>query len=92
METDITKNIQRIREKHPDMVILFRRDNCYTLLGQDAHTARSILRLPVNPMTVIGIDSFVSASFPLSELDLQLPKLVRAGFRVAICDLPNVQQ
>lgn len=92
METDITKYIERIREKHPDTVILFRRDNCYTMLGQDAHIARSCLGLPVNPMTVIGIDCIVSASFPLSELDSQLPKLVRAGFRVAICDLPNVKQ
>ena len=90
IDIDITKYIERIREKHPDTVIIFRRDNCYIMLGQDAHIARSRLGLPVNPITVIGIDCFVSASFPLSELDLQLPKLVRAGFRVAICDLPNV--
>lgn len=90
METDKNKYIQRIREKHPDTVILFRRDNCYTMLGQDAHVAHSCLGLPLNPNTVIGIDCFVSASFPMSELDYQLPKLVRAGFRVAICELTNV--
>ena len=91
METDITKYIQRIQEKHPDAVILFRRCNdSYTVLGKDAYITKAVLGLPVSPLTIICGKSFHSASFLVSELDLYLPKLVRAGFRVAICDLPNV--
>lgn len=90
METDITKYIQRIREKHLDTVILFRRVDSYTMLGKDAYIAKSALGLSVTALTIIDGKSFHSASFQFSELDTYLPKLVRAGFRVAICDLPNV--
>lgn len=86
----MTKYIQRIREKHPDAVILFRRGDFYTMLEKDAHFAHSVLGLQVEPLTIIGRASFVTSSFRLCELDYFLPKLVRAGFRVAICDLPNV--
>lgn len=91
METDMTKYIQRIREKHPDAVILFRRgDEFYTMIGRDADIARSRLGLPVEPLQIDADTSVKSASFPLSELDYKLPKLIRAGFRVAVCELPNV--
>lgn len=90
METDMTKYIQRIREKHPDAVILFRRGDFYTMLEKDAYIAHSVLGLQVEPLTIIGRASFVTSSFRFCELDYFLPKLVRAGFRVAICDLPNV--
>ena len=91
MEKEITKYIHRIQEKHPDAVILFRRCNDnYVMLGKDAYIAKSVLSLPVNPLTLIGGKSFHSASFQFSELDTYLPKFIRAGFRVAICELPNV--
>ena len=90
METDMTKYIQRIREKHPDAVILFRRGDFYIMLGKDAHIAHSVLGLQVEPLIIIGGVSFEASSFRTCELDYFLPKLIRAGFRVAICDLPNV--
>ena len=86
----MTKYIQRIREKHPDAVILFRRGDFYTMLEKDAHIAHSVLGLQIEPLTIIGGVSFEASDFRTSELDYFLPKLIRAGFRVAICDLPNV--
>ena len=90
MKKEILKSLKRLREKHPDAVVLLRRGDFYTMLGKDAHIAHSVLGLQVEPLTIIGRASFVTSSFRFCELDYFLPKLVRAGFRVAICDLPNV--
>lgn len=90
MKKEILQSLKRLREKHPDAVILFRRGDFYTMLEKDAHIAHSVLGLQVEPLTIIGRASFVTSSFRFCELDYFLPKLVRAGFRVAICDLPNV--
>lgn len=90
MEKEILQSLRTLREKHPDAVILFRRGDFYTMLEKDAHIAHSVLGLQVEPLTIIGRASFVTSSFRFCELDYFLPKLVRAGFRVAICDLPNV--
>lgn len=90
MEKEILQFLKRIREKHPDAVVLLRRGDNYTMLGKDAHIAHSVLGLQVEPLTIIGGASFEAASFRFCELDNCLPKLIRAGFRVAICDLPNV--
>ena len=90
MEKEILQSLRALREKHPDAVILFRRGDFYTMLEKDAHIAHSVLGLQVEPLTIIGRASFVTSSFRFCELDYFLPKLVRAGFRVAICDLPNV--
>lgn len=90
MEKEILQSLKMLREKHPDAVVLFRNGDFYSMLGKDANIARSVLGLDVTPNAVFGGVSFEAASFRLSELDYHLPKLVRAGFRVAICDLPNV--
>lgn len=90
MEKEILQSLKRLREKHPDAVVLLRRGDFYTMLEKDAHIAHSVLGLQVEPLTIIGRASFVTSSFRFCELDYFLPKLVRAGFRVAICDLPNV--
>lgn len=90
MKKEILQSMKRLREKHPDAVVLLRRGDFYNMLGKDAHIAHSVLGLQVEPLTIIGRASFVTSSFRFCELDYFLPKLVRAGFRVAICDLPNV--
>lgn len=91
MEKKILEYLERMREEHPDAVFLFRRgDEFYTMIGRDADIARSRLGLPVEPLQIDADTSVKSASFPLSELDYKLPKLIRAGFRVAVCELPNV--
>lgn len=90
MKKEILQSLKRLREKHPDAVVLLRRGDFYNMLGKDAHIAHSVLGLQVEPLTIIGRASFVTSSFRFCELDYFLPKLVRAGFRVAICDLPNV--
>lgn len=90
MEKEILQSLKRIREKHPDAVVLFRRGDFYTMLGKDAHIAHSVLGLQVEPLTIIGGVSFEAASFHFCQLDNCLSKLIRADFRVALCDLPNV--
>lgn len=90
MKKEILQSLKRLREKHPDAVVLLRRGDFYNMLGKDAHIAHSVLGLDLAPLTVIGGVSFEASGFRFCELDYFLPKLVRAGFRVAICDLPNV--
>lgn len=90
MEKEILQFLKTLREKHPDAVVLFRRGDFYTMLGKDAHIAHSVLDLQVEPLTIIGGVSFEASSFRTCELDYFLRKLIRAGFRVAVCDLPNV--
>lgn len=79
-----------LREKHPDAVVLLRRGDNYTMLGKDAHIAHSVLGLDLAPLTIIGGVSFEASGFRFCELDKYLPKFVRAGFRVAICDFPQL--
>jgi DNA mismatch repair protein MutS len=80
------KQYYAIKEKHPDAVLLFRVGDFYETFGEDA------LKLPVfwaSPLTrrANGAASYVElAGFPYHALDTYLPKLVRAGQRVAICE------
>lgn len=87
---DIMKYIQNIKEKYQDAVVFFRNGDFYTMLGKDAYIGRSVFGLPVEPCTIICGAAVETANFQVHELDTYLPKLIRAGFRVAICDLPNV--
>lgn len=90
MKTNIIQYLQDVRSKHPDAVFLFRRVDVYTMIGKDAYIGRSVFGLPVEPCTIICGAAVETANFQVYELDTYLPKLIRAGFRVAICDLPNV--
>lgn len=90
MEKEFMQSLKRLREKHPDAVVLLRRGDFYTMFGKDAHIAHSVLGLDVAPLTIIGGVSFEASGFRFCELDNYLPKLVRAGFRVVICDFPQL--
>ena len=76
----------RLKEKHPDALLLFRSGDFYNLYRDDATAAREVLGLEVKPST----ECQVTATFPAVALDTYLPKLIRAGHRVAICDSPAV--
>lgn len=75
-----------IKAKYPDAVLLFRVGDFYETFGEDAIKAAGILGI-VLTRRANGAASFVElAGFPHHSLDTYLPKLVRAGLRVAICD------
>lgn len=75
-----------IKSKHPDAVLLFRVGDFYETFGEDAIRASEILGITLT-RRANGAASYVElAGFPHHALDTYLPKLVRAGQRVAICD------
>ncbi len=80
------KQYYDIKEKHPDAVLLFRVGDFYETFGEDAIRAAEILGITLTKRAN-GSASFVElAGFPHHALDTYLPKLVRAGQRVAICE------
>lgn len=81
MTTAYKKQYKDIKQKHPDCVLLFRHGDFYEAYDSDADIVADVLGLIV---TVCKGDKVVG--FPHHALDIYLPKLVRAGKRVAICD------
>lgn len=80
------KQYYSIKGKHPDAVLLFRVGDFYETFGEDAIRAAGILGITLTKRAN-GAASFVElAGFPYHALDTYLPKLVRAGQRVAICE------
>ena len=85
-ETPLMKQYNTIKAKYPDALLLFRVGDFYETFGEDAIKASSILGI-VLTRRANGSASYVElAGFPYHSLDTYLPKLVRAGHRVAICD------
>ena len=85
-ETPMMKQYLEIKEKHPDAILLFRVGDFYETFSQDAIDSSEILGITLT-RRANGAAQFVElAGFPHHALDTYLPKLVRAGRRVAICD------
>ena len=86
VETPLMKQYYDIKGKHPDAVLLFRVGDFYETFGEDAIRAAGILGITLT-RRANGSASYVElAGFPHHALDTYLPKLVRAGQRVAICE------
>lgn len=86
VETPLMKQYLSIKQKHPDAVLLFRVGDFYETFGEDAILASGVLGITLT-RRANGAASFVElAGFPHHALDTYLPKLVRAGYKVAICD------
>lgn len=86
VETPLMKQYNTIKGKYPDALLLFRVGDFYETFGTDAVKAANILGI-VLTKRANGSASFIElAGFPHHSLDTYLPKLVRAGQRVAICD------
>ena len=86
METPLMKQYNTIKAKYPDALLLFRVGDFYETFGEDAIKAAGILGI-VLTRRANGAAAFIElAGFPHHSLDNYLPKLVRAGYRVAICD------
>jgi DNA mismatch repair protein MutS len=85
-ETPMMKQYIEIKEQHPDAILLFRVGDFYETFSDDAISASEILGITLT-RRANGAAQFVElAGFPHHALDTYLPKLVRAGKRVAICD------
>jgi DNA mismatch repair protein MutS len=86
VETPLMKQYNQIKSKHPDAVLLFRVGDFYETFSDDAIKTSEILGITLTKRAN-GAASFVElAGFPYHALDTYLPKLVRAGQRVAICE------
>jgi DNA mismatch repair protein MutS len=86
VETPLMKQYNNIKTKHPDAILLFRVGDFYETFGEDAIRASEILGITLT-RRANGSGSFVElAGFPYHALDTYLPRLVRAGQRVAICE------
>ena len=80
------KQYNQIKEKHPDALLLFRVGDFYETFGEDAIKAASILGIVLTKRGAGSTSETPLAGFPYHSLDTYLPKLVKAGCRVAICD------
>jgi DNA mismatch repair protein MutS len=86
VETPLMKQYYSVKAKHPDAVLLFRVGDFYETFGEDAIKTSEILGITLT-RRANGAASFVElAGFPYHALDTYLPRLVRAGQRVAICE------
>lgn len=86
VETPLMKQYLSIKRNHPDAILLFRVGDFYETFGEDAIKASEILGITLT-RRANGSASFVElAGFPHHALDTYLPKLVRAGQKVAICE------
>ena len=75
------RQFKELKSKHPDALFLFREDDFYTAYSEDAECISELLDIVI---TKKGKRN--TASFPAHALDTYLPKLVKAGKRIAICD------
>ena len=85
-ETPLMKQYFDIKSKHPDAILLFRVGDFYEMYGEDAITGAMILGIVQTKRSNGASPSIAMAGFPHHALDTYLPKLVRAGKRVAVCD------
>lgn len=86
--TPMMKQFFDLKSKHPDALLLFRCGDFYETYGEDAVTTSKVLGITLTRRNngKNGAADLEMAGFPYHALDTYLPRLVRAGFRVAICD------
>lgn len=85
-ETPLMKQYNQIKAKYPDALLLFRVGDFYETFGEDAVKTANILNIVLTKRGKDSPSEIYLAGFPFHALDNYLPKLVRAGMRVAICD------
>lgn len=86
VETPLMKQYLEMKQKHPDAILLFRVGDFYETFSEDAIAASEILGITLTRRANGSASSVELAGFPHHALDTYLPKLVRAGKRVAICE------
>ena len=84
--TPLMKQYNSIKAKYPDALLLFRVGDFYETFGNDAINASKILDIVLTKRGAGSQSETELAGFPFHSLNLYLPKLVKAGLRVAVCD------
>ncbi len=84
--TPMMKQFFAVKAQHPEALLLFRCGDFYETYGDDALTASKILGIVLTRRSNSGPDSVPMAGFPYHSIDTYLPRLVRAGYKVAVCD------
>ena len=87
-QSALAKAFEQMKSKHPDAVLLFRMGDFYGSFGEDAKVLSEVLGITLTRTSAKDITA-QQAAFPAASLDTYLPKIVRAGKRVAICDEPQ---
>src|SRR4029079_605264 len=85
-ETPLMQQHNAIKARYPDAILLFRVGDFYETFGQDAVKASTVLGITLTKRNNGDANSSMLAGFPHHALDTYLHKLVKAGYRVAICD------
>lgn len=85
-ETPLMKQYLAIKARYPDALLLFRVGDFYETFGEDAVTASKVLGIVLTKRANGAASHVELAGFPHHSIDSYLPKLVRAGYRVAVCD------
>jgi DNA mismatch repair protein MutS len=86
MQTPLMTQYMKIKESHPDTILLFRVGDFFETFDEDAKTASKVLGITLTKRANGAAGEVPLAGFPHHAIDTYLPKLVRAGFRVAICE------
>ena len=87
-QSALAKAFEQMKSKHPDAVLLFRMGDFYGSFADDAKILSEVLGITLTRTSAKDITA-QQAAFPAHALDTYLPKIVRAGKRVAICDEPT---
>ena len=86
VETPLMKQYFEVKAKHPDALLLFRVGDFYETFGDDAIIASKVLGIVLTKRANGSAQHVELAGFPHHSIETYLPKLVRAGYKVAVCD------
>ena len=85
-EKSLLESYNWMKSKHRDAVFLFQAGNNYESYKEDAKKVSRVTGIKASKQDVDGMGIIPVVCFPMSDLDMNLPKLIRGGLRVAICD------
>ncbi len=85
-ETPLMRQYRKIKEKYPDTILLFRMGDFFETFEEDAVTTSKVLGITLTKRSNGAASEVPLAGFPHHALDNYLPKLVKAGYRVAVCE------
>jgi len=85
-ETPLMRQYRKIKEKYPDTILLFRMGDFFETFEDDAVTTSKVLGITLTKRSNGAASEVPLAGFPHHALDNYLPKLVKAGYRVAVCE------
>lgn len=87
----LTTAFEQMKAKHPDAILLYRIGDFYRAFAEDAKAVSDVLGITLTRRNNAKGITAQQAAFPAYTLDTYLPKLVRAGKHVAICDAPHTE-